>query len=226
MSISSFVKGVTSSIGDIFNPVSDLVGAGMSYLGQQSANEANSALSEKQMKFQEDMRKTQYQTSMKDMRKAGLNPILAYKTGGAGTPSGATAIMQNSAGAAVDSYNKTKTATSTKKLQGHQGNLARDQKDMIHNQIQLIQNQSDAASYQADVNYETKNLIAQKTLSEIENVNSARMANEVKKAYLGSLSKKGTIKSQHQWLQYLDIMTNSIGNVLGNSNSDKDLFSK
>ena len=53
------------------------------------------------MAFQERMRSTQYQTSMADMRSAGLNPMLAYQQGGAGTPGGSTFSSPNIGQAAV-----------------------------------------------------------------------------------------------------------------------------
>jgi hypothetical protein len=94
-----------------------LLGGALGFIGQQQtnqknwdiANAANAASAEqasKQMDFQERMRETQYQTAVDDMKKAGLNPMLAYTQGGAGTPTGAmgqvsTAKVGNSIGSAL-----------------------------------------------------------------------------------------------------------------------------
>lgn len=73
----------------------------LGYLGQEDVNSASAAASEKQMDFQRQQNQkmmdfqqynsnTSYQRGVKDMIKAGLNPMLAYSQGGASTPSGTT----------------------------------------------------------------------------------------------------------------------------------------
>lgn len=81
-----------SFLGDNFGTI---VGALGSYFGQQSTNQQNTALSEKQMAFQEAMSSTAHQREVKDLTKAGLNPVLSAGGGGSSTPSGSMPQVQN-----------------------------------------------------------------------------------------------------------------------------------
>jgi hypothetical protein len=77
-----------------------LSSAGSAY-GQHLENQGNRELQDKSHAFssheaqknrewQQMMSSTSYQRSMQDMRTAGLNPMLAFKQGGASTPSGSS----------------------------------------------------------------------------------------------------------------------------------------
>lgn len=63
------------------------------HIEQNAAMNYNSAEALANRNFQERMSNTSYQRAVEDMRKAGLNPILAFANGGASTPGGAGATI-------------------------------------------------------------------------------------------------------------------------------------
>lgn len=84
-------------------PIGGLISGGLGLLGGMQSNKANAREADKNRQFQERMRATQYQTAVADLKAAGLNPMLAYTQGGAGTPSGSQAHAENAVSPAVSS---------------------------------------------------------------------------------------------------------------------------
>ena len=83
------------SLGSIF---SDVLG----FIGQERTNSANDYQARRQMAFQERMSNTSYQRAVADLNAAGLSPMLAYGQGGASSPVGTSAQMQNSTAAGAE----------------------------------------------------------------------------------------------------------------------------
>lgn len=84
-------------------PLNAVLGGIGSAVGGLFQNAANRKMAREQMSFQERMSSTAYQRAVKDMRLAGLNPMLAYQQGGASSPGGASATMADVVGAGTHS---------------------------------------------------------------------------------------------------------------------------
>lgn len=80
-----------------------VISGGLGFLGGERANSASQGAANRQMEFQERMSSTAYRRAMKDMKLAGLNPMLAYKQGGASSPGGAMPDIVDSIGQGLQS---------------------------------------------------------------------------------------------------------------------------
>jgi len=136
------------------DPLSAAIAGGAGIIGQHMANRANIAQARDQMEFQEKMSNTSYQRAMDDMRKAGLNPILAAKVGGASTPSGAMANIGNIIQPGVDAYSK---VASAKNIQT---------KTAIENRTLAMLERENVSM--AEIQYTAKNIFESKALKAFE----------------------------------------------------------
>lgn len=137
----------------------------------QAANAASAQQAQAQMDFQERMRETQYQTAVEDMKKAGLNPMLAYSQGGAGTPTGAmgqvsTAKVGNTLASAVQGYQSMAMT-----------NAELDQKDALTQNTSAQTVKTEADTIQTAVNIQK--ILADTELSKQQYINMQEMLNKL-----------------------------------------------
>mgnify|MGYP000521350517 CR=1 FL=1 len=142
--------------------------------GQSSANRANLTIARENRAFQERMSNTAIQRRMEDMRKAGINPVLAARFD-ATTPAGSMAQMPNigestvrGASAGVTSALAIKRQAQELRNMAAQERLTNAQAGLTGQQTTIAQINQRLLGYQADIR-EPAALFLQSALSFVPN---------------------------------------------------------
>lgn len=171
-----------------------VVQAGMDYFNTQAANNAARAAANRQMNFQDRMSSTAHQREVKDLKAAGLNPILSANAG-ASTPGGAS-YSPEKAEMDVDPmlyFNAKQSKATTENIVADTGLKAANTR---------------SAEKNLEIQDETKKLLMAQGAKEAELARSARQNANLQDKYGEAAQVMGLINSG----------TGSIGNLLGVGN--------
>lgn len=167
---------------------------------QERANKLNLQLDQMNRRWMEQMSNTSYQRAMEDMKKAGLNPMLAYQQGGASVP--------NTASPQVGAASKTRLADTA--LQAYTG-------------ISAARSQSQQAqTAQAQMESSTKLQTAQ-TAKEVAQAQNTMMDTALKKQDLKGWGIKKTLdlKGGHIIQKLFDSFNSNSAKPIGHENAKR-----
>lgn len=189
-----------------------LIGGVASAFGQSMANQEAKASAKTQMDFQKETLQHQYQWGMEDMRKAGLNPILAYKQGGAGSASGADYTPGNVGSAAVTGASTAQSSALATKAQDVQlENIAADTRLKSSQDKTQAALQTQALAQAGQANSQSALNAAVQARTNVDTLISGEQLSSAKAAAAKALSDEQFYKTpEGQALRTLDLVRQSI----------------
>jgi len=175
-----------------------LVSGALSLLGGERRNSAQAAQAESANAFSAQQFATRYQTTVKDMAAAGLNPMLAYSQGGGSPPSGQQAQMSDTMTPAVESFSRSRQVGVQEKIANAQvANVEADtenkkaQADLIAGQAANQWASAGHANMQTNVAYHTAKKLEQELVNlQTDNERVKHVIDNLRVEY-DNLTKKG-----------------------------------
>jgi len=206
MGLLSSIGKVIGKVVDTVSPISGIIGGGITALGQKDANSAMAASTQAQMDFQERMSSTAHQREVKDLRAAGLNPILSAN-GGSSTPSGASYTPQNATAGGVSSALQAATV--------------RNQIAQTNAAIKQMDAQTSQSETQADLNKAAAIKTAVDTMTSESNAKAAAINAQAAAATLPAIQAQKAYESgtTAKVLRYVNGVLSPVVNLFHGSNS-------
>lgn len=188
-----------------------------------AANAAASQEADKNRQFQDTQRSTAYQAATADLRKAGLNPALAYQQGGAQAMSGAPAPVQ---AARNESVRMEANRIDGNSLQAgissaFQAKMAQQQ----FKQTELMNQEAlrTQATQQASNLASASQAAAQAEKTKQDKINSiAQLALSTKDQTLKQTALNQTLKNQQEQARLTNLQGHSVSARLGSIQSESD----
>lgn len=204
MSFFDDVVGAAKSVGSAFSAVSGPLGGVLGFLGGRERNEAQADQAAAANAFSAQQYATRYQTTVADMKAAGINPMLAYGSGPGNAPTGQQASVDNvassSAQAAMAAAQVQNIAADTANKQATTANIEAD--------TRLKEAQTGQASSSAAVNAKTlevQDATVAKLKEEIiltsRNANNASVQAQVLSATVRQLEEQAKLLSSQRLTQ-------------------------
>lgn len=187
-----------------------VVDTGLQVWSAMAANESRERIAKQTWTRQKEAMQSRYQWTMEDMRKAGLNPILAYQQGGGSPLSAPSANVEpvyqkEGLSSAVARYREAEQWAANQKILEAQDQNVREDTAKKSAEIRLLT--------QERINREIEERIMKNT-----EVTSAAKATQ------DAITEK--MYQKYPWLRQLDILSKSVQGAGGAVTTGKQLWSK